>query len=799
MTHTNLSEIQPFLYIDCQTDNDLHFVVTRKGDISVLFKIENPEIFTPSDDDYLLMQSIFKSITKILPPGSIIHRQDFFFKRMFQGTNLKRDSFLNNAQERFFFEKPFLSNESYIYFTLKGTENRKAEFSILAKKGVPVSPSVDQERLKNFIGAVKRAFSILNESKYFSLNNIKEKEINKLWFKYFTLSEDVTSYGDITFGNAKINANGKTAKIFNVSRADDLPEYSLSSKQDALLSTDITNFQRSFLAPLTFSLDCDHIVNTYIFTEDLEDVAAFLEKEIKSKQWTTRFSSKNVEIIANNQGFLDDIRRGGHLPCRFSFNVTAIGTEKSIERIDNAVINGFQKMGIIPYISDIASPFAFMAGAPGNAAEMPTENTLPTFVDLATCFINTESHYRTNDNGIVLYDRLTQRPVIVDVWDEPYRKKVIANRNFIAIGPSGEGKSVLFNHIFSQYLEMGFQLVLMDIGNSYKKLCELYGGKYIVYDEKEPLPFNPFLIDGMPGTEDMDFLISLIYTIWRKEKTNELTAIIEQSLTGYFTLVNKDKSIKKGFPSYYNFVKETFQHEIKEEYRKFFNIDSFFLVLEKFATGIYKDLFNADTTIDLKNDRFVVFELDNIKDNDVLFPIVALIITHTVDQTIFKVPGRPKCIALDEAWKVISKDGMDEFVMYLYKTIRKHNGQVGMIVQDITDLPDNKIGTAMRNNSAIKIILSHEKNMNAIPQIQDKLSFTDNSLNILASCRSRLDKGYTEFCLQLGNITKVYRLQLSPEAFWTFTSDKQDNEKLYADFVKHGNIELAIMHQIEKN
>lgn len=123
-------------------------------------------------------------------------------------------------------------------------------------------------------------------------------------------------------------------------------------------------------------------------------------------------------------------------------------------------------------------------------------DSFDTFVEQATCFLNLETGYRSSLSpfGIRLGDRLTGKPVHVDLSDEPVKRGICTNRNKFILGPSGSGKSFFTNHLIRSYYEQGTHVVLVDVGHSYKGLCDLVGGYYFTYDEKNPIRFNPFYI-----------------------------------------------------------------------------------------------------------------------------------------------------------------------------------------------------------------------------------------------------------------------------------------------------------------
>ena len=78
--------------------------------------------------------------------------------------------------------------------------------------------------------------------------------------------------------------------------------------------------------------------------------------------------------------------------------------------------------------------------------------------------------------------------------------------------------------------------------------------------------------------------------------------------------------------------------------------------------GEFDYLLNADENLDLLQQRFIVFELDNIKDHPILFPVVTIIIMEVFISKMRKLKGIRKMILIEEAWKAIAKEGMAEYI-----------------------------------------------------------------------------------------------------------------------------------------
>ena len=95
-------------------------------------------------------------------------------------------------------------------------------------------------------------------------------------------------------------------------------------------------------------------------------------------------------------------------------------------------------------------------------------------------------------------------------------------------------------------------------------------------------------------------------------------------------------------------------------------IENFLNVLEPYYRGgEYDYLLNSDKQLDLLDKRFIVFELDNISENKVLYPVITLIIMETFLTKMRRLKGIRKVLLLEEAWKAIAKAGMAGFIKYL--------------------------------------------------------------------------------------------------------------------------------------
>ena len=278
-----------------------------------------------------------------------------------------------------------------------------------------------------------------------------------------------------------------------------------------------------------------------------------------------------------------------------------------------------------------------------------------------------------------MVDRLTGKPVHLDISDLPMRKGVITNRTNLILEPSGSGKSFFTNHMVRQYYEQGTHVLLIDTGNSYQGLCNLIHNKtggedgiYFTYEENDPIAFNPFLCgrrrfrhrEKRRASRRLSSRSGNVMTSHRHGPrevalSNAVNLFLEKIRTGRQagSLVQSPPMSLSG-TSIGEILKE------KRTREKDFDVFNFpecprNLII---AAGEYDFLLNSDKQLDLLGKRFIVFELDNIKDNKVLFPIVTIIIMETFINKMRRLKGIRKMILLEEAWKAISKEGMAEYL-----------------------------------------------------------------------------------------------------------------------------------------
>lgn len=250
------------------------------------------------------------------------------------------------------------------------------------------------------------------------------------------------------------------------------------------------------------------------------------------------------------------------------------------------------------------------------------------------------------------------------------------------------------------------------------------------------------------------------------------------------------------FNSYYEFALERIP-QITSQEKISFSIRDFAAILKQFYRGgELGTTLNSDLDVNLFDERFIVFEIDKIKDDPVLFPIVVLIIMDVFLQKMRIKKGR-KALIIEEAWKAIASPTMAEYIKYLYKTVRKFHGIAGVVTQELNDVIDSPIvKEAIINNSDVKVLLDQTKFKDrydeiaailGLTQIQRQQIFTVNSLN------NREGRNYfKEVWICRGQNSDVYGVEEPPECYWAYTTERTEKEALKIYLSYYGNMQEAI-------
>lgn len=807
-------------------------IVSKDADITVCFRVELPELFSLTSGEYEAMHSTWLKAAKVLPNYTVILKQDWFTEENYRPDTMKDDlSFLDRSFERHFNERAYLDHTCYLFIT-KTTKERmrqQSNFNTLCRGFLVPKEMQDKETASRFLETVDQFESIVNDSGFVRLIRLKTADITGteqeagIIEKYFSLSQHPTaSLLDIDLDPGEMKIGDKYLCLHTLSDIDDLPAIVGTDSRYERLSTDRSDCLLSFASPVGLLLNCNHIYNQYIFIDDAADNLQRFEKNARNMHSLSRYSRSNQINRQWIEQYLNEAHSYGLLSVRCHCNVIAWSDDREqLKLMRNDVGSQLAMMECKPRMNTVDLPALFWAGIPGNQADFPAEESFYTFLDHALCFFCGETNYKSSPSpfGIKMVDRASGRPIHLDISDYPMRTGVITNRNKFVLGGSGTGKSFLLNHIVRQYYEQNSHILIIDIGNSYQGLCHLINRKtngkdgiYFTYSEDKPISFNPFFTeDGKFDIEKRQSIKTLILTLWKRENeppTRSEEVALSNAIILYIEKLGRQDN-KPSFNSFYEFARDEYSDilistRVRE---KDFDLSNFLNVLAPFYKGgEYDYLLNSHTNLDLLNTRFIVFELDNLKDHAILFPVVTIVIMETFLAKMRRLKGIRKVMLIEEAWKAIAKEGMADYIRYLFKTVRKFYGEVIIASQELEDLVSSAIvKDSIINNSDCKILLDQRKYANKFDTVQQLLGLTEKEkAQILTiNMANHPSRRYKETWIGLGGVqSAVYATEVSAEEYLTYTTE--ESEKLEVTQLTEklgGNIELAIkqLAEIKRN
>jgi type IV secretory pathway VirB4 component len=355
----------------------------------------------------------------------------------------------------------------------------------------------------------------------------------------------------------------------------------------------------------------------------------------------------------------------------------------------------------------------------------------------------------------------------------------LPNFNALVTGSSGAGKSFLNNCILLQYLTRNPKLYIIDIGGSYRKLCELMGGEYIDVSPPEAgnpgQTINPFLLpenSQEASPRKIKFLLALLETLLTDEEGDKLgklnKSILEESVTETYR-----RCLPGKMPTLSDFVK-TLELEAEKNLDNAVQLKGFAKMLYPWTgSRPYGRLLDTEGTLKLNSD-FVVFDLKGLSNYPDLQSVMLLIITDLILGKVDSEPGRPGRILLDEAWELLKSQGAQNFMEYCVRTLRKALWGITFITQGLEEIVRSPIGPAILNNTATKFILLQRGDLEPIRNV---LKLNAQEMALISSLK-QVKGSFSEAFLVANEKRGVIRIAPTSIEYWISTSDASDNALL---------------------
>ena len=814
------------IYFSAEETDGVGVLYTKTGEYSAVLKIENPvQKYSADIDSYYDFTHLFTALAQTLGEGYAIHKQDIFVRKQFASEPADGQEFLSASYFRYFKGRPYTDSLCYLTITQEAKKSRLFSF--------------DNKKWRDFLVKIRKVHDQLHDSGV-QARFLNKAEASEYVDRYFAMNfkDRTVSMTNFKADDETVSMGDKRCKVYSLVDVDCA---ALPSMIRPYTNIEVNNTEMPVdLASVVDNIpDAETVVyNQVIFLPNQKRELAMLDK--KKNRHASIPNPNNQMAVEDIKRVQEVIARESKQLVYTHFNmVVAVSAGADLQKCTNHLENAFGRMGI--HISKRAynQLELFVGSFPGNCYTLNEEyDRFLTLSDAAMCLMYKERVLHSEETPLKIYYTDRQGvPVAIDITGKEGKNKLTDNSNFFCLGPSGSGKSFHINSVVRQLHEQGTDVVMVDTGNSYEGLCEYLGGKYISYTEERPITMNPFRINREEyNIEKIDFLKNLILMIWKGSDSQipEIEfRIVEQIIIDYYDAYfngfvrytdeqrevllknlfaaasrknpNKpprevDEMVRKqievlearraalkvtelSFNSFFDYSFDRLEQICTENDITTISYSTYSTMLQPFYKGgAYEKILNETVDSALFDETFIVFEVDAIKENKKLFPIVTLIIMDVFLQKM-RIKKNRKVLVIEEAWKAIASPLMAEYIKFMYKTARKFWASVGVVTQEIQDIIGSEIvKEAIINNSDVVMLLDQSKFKERFDEIRKILGLTEVDCKKIFTINRLENKDgrsfFREVFIRRGTTSGVYGVEEPHECYMTYTTERAEKEAL---------------------
>ena len=779
-------------------------ILSKRGDICVGWELVLPPAFRCNEAAYDSLVASLAAAIQLLPDYTIVHKQDVFMRKRYASEQVS--GFLEQAYEEHFDGREYLDHKCRLWLSFSSKKNvRNGSSGLLGLSGAGLPSGAEISRC---LAAAEQFAAMLGGNGLWELRKLTEEDIfGHILQDYLNFTDegaDVLS--DIQVKPAGLRIGDKKIFCHLFADLDQLPGEVASCKRVAALSTENSVVSLSYLNEIGQALDCEHMVNWFCVKEPLKDIHGGLDSKRRQMQSMSARNAENRKYAEEINEYLETaaVEQMSTVRC----HVNVLSTD------ENATTTAISKLGIVP-VRDIANaPAQFWCSIPGNESGLAFSEYMTMELQSALCL----GIYDGFDTGIAggvlkMSDRIRLVPQRFDIQELALQLGLIENYNVFLLGPSGSGKSFFMNHYLRACYIAGAHDFLIDQGDSYRALCHVIkeeskgrDGTYYTFEKGKPISFNPFRNVkrfSQADSEAMNFLFTLMVTLWKNGKvdiSSSAEKYVRESITQFLQQWPDGKD--PVFNDYFEYVRDVFGDLLAadEAGKEYFDLKDYLISLEQFYTGgPYDYLLNSYESVNILEDRFVVFEIDHIKGDPVIYPITTLVIMDAFMEKMTSISGF-KVMCIEEAWKAIMGTQMATYMLELWKTARKHRTSAMVVTQELKDITSSPIiKDSIVENSGVKILLDQSKYLNKFEELAGALSLSEDDKSMILSLNRYKRGSGREVFFNLGNKKSfVMRLEVSPEERWAFSSQKRDKERLVAMVERSGGSYIKAIRKLVK-
>ena len=790
--------------------------IGSRGDFALCYKIDYPEKYSQSKADFEQLHDIWNKALRYLPDNTIVVKSDIYEKEQFDVSTMPAKTFIEKANQRYFSNREYIKHKGYIFFIHPAIGRIYNETC----RNPFVFPKIEDfnkedKDISQFCSEIRQACDIISQSQSVYLTPLNEDEILRYTTYYFNGFQD-NYLTDLFFEKDLINVDGKKVGMFSINNEELLPTIISSVSKDAKFSSNNEglSYYAGFLDDLGLPLmSCSHIYNQIIIIDPKTIHIEHLKKSgnaLRASKFLDPANENNanrkedtVKTVISDESYR--LIRGCNNIIFWSDNDIDFSIAK--DKI-SSIFKIKEFMPVYPTKSRLKEQFlcSFFL----NASCIDDANLYITDLKTATSLFINNTAYKNDPTGIYFEDRLYNIPVRYDFWD--LNKKRKTSRGFCIFTRPGGGKSYTALHILTQQIEQDTPHIIVDIGGSYTKFAHLLPKEdcaIIEYVPGESIGLNPFGIE--PGEEiDSSKIESVGNFVWTLiKKSNQPTELERTSMRKLILAYYSYESEFFCWRTFYNFIKENADNiksiaRINEkEADSLFDIEEFLHAGSDFMPGgAYSELLNVDKDKNLitqiKDKRLLLFIMDKARESTLLLSVMLQSIYSCVEKVIWENRSRKGVIFFDEVAEFLKHHEILMQLAFYAQASRKHNGSLGIILQNINQLPNNELGKALLENLETFIFLgggTYKEEINRINLSEhDAVQIASLSSQFSMSASRRYSEIYIKSRYYPGN---VYRIESPLEAFYAFQTDGAIYDRMMHMYDELQDMEEVIRQAID--
>lgn len=783
-------------------------ILCARGDFALGYRIQYPEKYSLSETDFETLHQAWHKALKNLPEGTIVVKSDIYTKERCDTTGFPERNFMQKATKRYFQGREYMNHVGYLFFVFTKHNTMKND----SLKNPFVFPRIEQFEKEDaersaFINEVHQAVDIIGRSDLIRLQPLCEKEISSYCDFYFNGFQS-DYFTDLETKKDHIQADEKYIGVFAITHEKNLPD----TLSPALIESKCSynnqeyGFYKGFMDDLDMTLCCDHIYNQIVFIDSHKSHLDRVAKNREMLYGARKLSPENKVGADRLQEYIDEVCDDPQYHYVRGHNdiIFWAETKDELQRQKNKIASILKNKDIKPlYLTKENMQNVFYNSFFTNVSCLNNQAMFLADLRIALCLFITSTNYKSDKEGIILCDRIFNRPIVYDFWDrEKIRKSA---RNFAIISKTGSGKSFTAQHIFTQLIAEGVVHIIIDMGDSYLKMSKLFPKEeclMIKYQPGESLGLNPFgLVGDEPVSADkIEELCEFIWTLIKKtsEASKDEQTSLRKILQHYYAV--EDDFCWESFYRFIDLNRDVVCNLADIEGTRYFDVDEFLHAGSDFMPGgLYANLLKKteDASVGFVGKKLIIFELDGVKDNPLVLSLLLQVISEALNKTIWQDRTTRGIVFYDEFAKQLEFPEVFQRVKYQMQTIRKYNGAAGIVLQNLDQLPENQMGNSMLANIDTYIFLQEGSYTTSIKRI----GITDHDICQLHSLSNQFSgtPRYSEIFIRNNKFSNVYRIEVPEEVYLAFQTEGAIHEEILRNYAQTQDMELAIRRYMDNH